>query len=661
MARAFIVRPFNIQAGIDFERVQRELIDPVLTAEGVSGRTTQEIARAGNIRMDMFERLVLADVVIADISIHNANVYYELGIRHALRERTTILIRADASKIPFDLTTDRYLEYDQDNPAASREALADALRQSLAAENADSPVFLLLPWLEPPDAEALQPVPREFNEDVARACREGDRPMLAVLDEEVEDFDWRLPGRRLVGRAQFEVKAWPDARATWESVRKERSEDVEANLKLATVFQRLEEPARSSEVLERVLGRPKLARADRAEALALKASNAKQRWIAEWRGAPAAERASAALRSSFLSEGRQAYDDGFLADQNEWYPGINALALATVTLELIDRAPDAWTEQFEDDAAAERDLERLKRERQGLAAAVARSLDAAEFRGERGVWLDLTRADLAVLTSSRPAFVAKSYRDARARLAEYGGAAEAGFPAEAAARQIRLYLELDVMTENARAALEALGVPEKPPEVPDTPRATVLVFSGHRIDALDRPERRFPAASVPEAARMIAEAVAAEQRRAGGAPVEGMAGGASGGDILFHEACADTGIPSTLLLALPEDDFAEASVADAGPEWMDRYRRLCRRLDPKVLSQTGKLPGWLAGRDGYTIWERNNRWMLHTALSRADTDVTLIVLWDGKGGDGPGGTQDMVKLARSRGVKVIRLETATLV
>ena len=136
--RAFIVRPFGVkkdlkQNDIDFDVVERDLIDKALTAVGIEGRTTGEILQAGNIRTDMFERLLLADVVIADISVHNANVYYELGIRHALRDRTTVLIRADASDVPFDLKTDRYLEYDQGDPATALATLTQALRHSIAA------------------------------------------------------------------------------------------------------------------------------------------------------------------------------------------------------------------------------------------------------------------------------------------------------------------------------------------------------------------------------------------------------------------------------------------------------------------------------------------------------------------------------------------------
>jgi hypothetical protein len=94
---------------------------------------------------------------------------------------------------------------------------------------------------------------------------------------------------------------------------------------------------------------------------------------------------------------------------------------------------------------------------------------------------------------------------------------------------------------------------------------------------------------------------------------------------------------------------------------VERYRTLCRRLDVKQLADAETLPDWLAVRgDAYSIWQRNNRWILHTALSRADTDVTLIVLWDGKGGDGPGGTADLVAVAERRGVKVVPLDASRL-
>ena len=73
--RAFIIRPFGIKKEIDFDRIERELIAPALAQVGVDGRTTLDILGQGNIRVDMFQRLLTADLVVADLSIHNANVF----------------------------------------------------------------------------------------------------------------------------------------------------------------------------------------------------------------------------------------------------------------------------------------------------------------------------------------------------------------------------------------------------------------------------------------------------------------------------------------------------------------------------------------------------------------------------------------------------------
>ena len=75
--QAFIVRPFGTKGGIDFEAVDEKLIQPALKEAEITGGTTGSILEAGNIREDMFQLLLVADLVIADISIHNANVFYE--------------------------------------------------------------------------------------------------------------------------------------------------------------------------------------------------------------------------------------------------------------------------------------------------------------------------------------------------------------------------------------------------------------------------------------------------------------------------------------------------------------------------------------------------------------------------------------------------------
>ena len=655
--RAFIVRPFGTKEGIDFDLVERELIARVLDELEISGRTTGEIARGGNIRADMFERLALADIVIADISIHNANVYYELGVRHSLRPRTTVLIRSRASDVPFDLRTDRFLEYSADDPGGAREKLADAVRQSLASTQRDSPVFLLVPALEATDPDRLHPVPPGFREEVVAAQRAQDRPMLAVLAEEAGDFDWGLGGLRLVARAQFDLGAWLDARATCEAIRALRPDDPDANLLLGTVYNRLHDPVASAAALERVLAAAGISPRREAEARALLGRNAKGLWVADWQGVAPEERRAAALRSPHLQTARTYYDEAFSIDQNHWYPGINALALTAITAQLARVEPAVWSARFDNEGKAASAVTDIGRVRDELAAAVSRSLGAEAFRNRRSRepeshWAGFTRAELRLLTSDRPAYVADAYREARA-------AAEKTepFAISSAADQVYLYRALGLFADNVDAALEALRAPQEETEAAPV-RSRVLVFAGHRVDAPGRKEPRFPPTSEPTAREMIAQAVAEEKRLAGDQPILGFSAGASGGDILFHEVCAELGIPTTLLLPLPDDEFAAASVADGGPQWLERFRALTERLEVRHL--TG-LPEWLAADGGYTIWQRGNRWILHTALSLTDADIALIVLWDGRGGDGPGGTENMVKLAKSRGVKTVRLPASELV
>src|SRR5688572_20664019 len=135
--RVFIVRPFATREGVDFDAVERDLIQKALSQVKVAslrGSTTIPFIEQGNIREDMFRELVTADLVIADLSIHNANVFYELGIRHAVRPNATFLLRAKSvSTYPFDLQTDRYLTYDAAQPAHSVDELTAALEATLTS------------------------------------------------------------------------------------------------------------------------------------------------------------------------------------------------------------------------------------------------------------------------------------------------------------------------------------------------------------------------------------------------------------------------------------------------------------------------------------------------------------------------------------------------
>ena len=164
-----------------------------------------------------------------------------------------------------------------------------------------------------------------------------------------------------------------------------------------------------------------------------------------------------------------------------------------------------------------------------------------------------------------------------------------------------------------------------------------------------RAEPRFPARAEGPARAAIREAVL-RLRGGGDEPTVGIAGGASGGDLLFHEVCAELGVPTRLRLALPADQFVQQSVAPAGKDWVLRFEKLLEQLGPARVRVMAEADGML---DGATenIWQRANLWMIEEALRLAPQRV-LLALWDGRGGDGPGGTEHLLREAARFGVRV---------
>jgi hypothetical protein len=166
------------------------------------------------------------------------------------------------------------------------------------------------------------------------------------------------------------------------------------------------------------------------------------------------------------------------------------------------------------------------------------------------------------------------------------------------------------------------------------------------IDRTDRVQPRFPASAEPQVQKAICEAIGAVTWTHPG-PTFGLAGGASGGDLIFHECCEELGIPTRMLLALPPQEFEAESVAPAGPGWVNRFRALLHRAGPSRVSV-------MKAGEGETgnPWEAANLWMIDQATALAG-EQALLALWDGQAGDGPGGTEHLLAVARERGVRVL--------
>src|SRR5690606_26933428 len=96
---------------INLDKTYRHIIKPAAKAAGFDCFRADEVQTAGVIDVPMYEWLFKADLVIADLSTMNPNAFFELGVRYALKPRTTIVIAEDQFRNPFDtnhISTRRY-------------------------------------------------------------------------------------------------------------------------------------------------------------------------------------------------------------------------------------------------------------------------------------------------------------------------------------------------------------------------------------------------------------------------------------------------------------------------------------------------------------------------------------------------------------------------
>lgn len=696
---------------IDFDAIERVLVKPALEAARLRGETTGAVVEAGNIREDMFNRLITADLVLADISLPNPNVFYELGLRQAFRDKFTFMVRCDLGPYPFDLQTDRYFEYRLAdlirNPEDTVVRLTSALKKTLNQYRSDSPVFKLMPQLESEDRSRFLSVPDDFREEVERARHQRQREVLELMTLECEGHLWEIEGLRVVGRAQFEANFIDGAKETWQRICARYPDDAEANTVLSTVYQRLQDRTRSEQALARVTRSRTLSPARQSELRALTGRNLKAAWTDAW--GVAANRRLAALRSPLLQRAIDAYLESFMIDLNNSYAGLNALTLLVIQAELIDEHRDEWRALQRVAADEHREFEERTRRIDQLAQSLLLALESDRQRlanrGHGDPWFTMLEAAVMCTVSSQPDFVAQLYVESQYLAPPKSDASMIS--------ALRMYQDLGIrgdfkhwpkpqmlgtLGQNVEAALRALCAPESANEAARRPHR-IIVFIGMRMDearnangtrvsasargagngglhAADDPwhgQPVFPHAIEDEVRARIAEALDRErERQPANAQVIAMAGGASGGDLLFHELCRERNIAAQMYLAVPKPQHIGTYVAPAGGEWVARFndihRQLTRKCESgendvpgscvKVFSDSADLPRWLQDRDSYNVGRRAMLWMLQSAKSLlrsmdAIDSVTLIALRTSRHTVGDfGGIQYAIHLAQQHGVDV---------
>ncbi|MBC8733455.1 macro domain-containing protein [Paraburkholderia sp. UCT2] len=145
--KCFVVMPFGEKKdangnSIDFDKIYKYFIKQAIEALDIDCVRCDEIAEAGWIHSKMFQHIYESRVAVVDITSLNPNVFYELGVRHALTQSITVLIRRDGTDIPFNIQGFKVIDYSEDLEKLdeAKKKITDFIKNGLKIRKNDSPV-----------------------------------------------------------------------------------------------------------------------------------------------------------------------------------------------------------------------------------------------------------------------------------------------------------------------------------------------------------------------------------------------------------------------------------------------------------------------------------------------------------------------------------------
>jgi hypothetical protein len=361
----FVVMGFGVktdlqtQRALDLDKTYRIIIKPAVDKAGLKCIRADDVKHSGSIDVVMYDLLLSADVVVADLSTSNANAIYELGVRHALRPATTIIIAESQFKYPFDLTHIVIRPYqhlgtgiDAEDGAKMRDELADAIATLAAAPKTDSPVYTYLANLIPPARKleilAAARANTERVVDAATAAVDA-KPASPSKAAEVSD-DLANSTLLEAARAARAADQWVVAKALLQKLKDRRAEqrrpaDPFVIQQLALATYKSKQPSVELALLEaqNILQELDPDNTSDAETLGLWGAIHKRLWEVK------AER-------KYLDESVRAYERGFYV-RNDSYTGINYAFLLNVRASVV--APTNRAEAIADYVMAARVRQRV--------------------------------------------------------------------------------------------------------------------------------------------------------------------------------------------------------------------------------------------------------------------------------------------------------------
>jgi tetratricopeptide (TPR) repeat protein len=648
---AFVIMPFGKKAGVDgtyydFNAIYTLLIKPALETANFEAFRADEETTSGDILTDMFQELLLADLCIADLSIDNANVFYELGIRHALRKRGIVHIQAGRGYMPFDIFNVRTIPYHITKEGVPDPAFLEKDRATISrvildtwtseTETVHSPIFNLLDGLVEPNRRMLRtPLARGFwreykqwKERVNIAQRQKRIGDILLLTEEIQNPLIKEDAIQEAGQALKDMEQHELALNQYRKGLEVNPNNMIFRREEAFSLNRL---GRSDEAIIRIENLLQDMPMD-GETVAYLGRVYKEMWYSSWKKVQEKQdRLKAAFESyHWLLKSFETYLRGYRYDLDNSYPGVNALTLGRVLVYLADR--------YDDKKAPDPEIGWVREILSELEGTLIFSQEARAKDEKVDYWTLISLAELRVLTTDSLQEVHRAYRKALT------ASRRNQFYLRSSLAQLQMLLLLDLRSEYVQAGIDILqdemerirrvkeDEPVQTKKQKNVPAKTghkkrepmVFLFTGYMASYF-REEGNFSSRKEEEirtAINAVLDKYGAEEMDL--AITTGMDAGSG---ILFVECCTERGISVEAYFAVPESAYIRDFVNLEGEEWADRFFKMRNHplVDEYYQPDCVGLP-----KEGDNVHERNNRWALYSALAHGLDNVRLIAIWDGK-------------------------------
>jgi len=335
----FIIMPFGIKKdahgrSIYFDEIYNQLYRPAIEEAGWNPIRADEEFVGGVIHKPMYERLMLCDYAIADLTTANANVFYEVGIRHGIRPSTTVLTFSATDRLPFDVAPLRGLPYSLDKngkPNNVKKDVAMLVKRFKEVEKPvdDSPLFQLIENMPRTDISRLKTdtfrdqieYSKKYKSKLAEA-RQKDSVAVNSIEQTLGKLSIADPAIIIDLYLSYRaVKDWKAMVRLVDEMPPMLQPTILVQEQLGFALNRLGESKKAEAVLKQVISE----HGPSSETNGILGRVYKDLW------SEAVDSGDRIEARGHLKKAINCYLEGFEADWRDAYPGVNAVTLMEMT------------------------------------------------------------------------------------------------------------------------------------------------------------------------------------------------------------------------------------------------------------------------------------------------------------------------------------------